>query len=113
MLTALPVVGHPSLCCRVQGEVVRWQVDAGPEVTPAVQYIEQLEREVASLREQISEQATALELLGGNEVMDYLKTLSPQQLQELTGRAGDDVLEAMNTFIQRLLGELVLGQSTV
>ena len=101
------------MCCRVQGEVVRWQVDAGPEVTPAVQYIEQLEREVASLREQISEQATALELLGGNEVMDYLKTLSPGQLQELTGRAGDDVLEAMNTFIQRLLGELVLGQSTV
>ena len=29
----------------------------------------------------------------------------PCCLQELTGRAGEDVLEAMNTFIQRLMGE--------
>ena len=38
---------------RVQGEVVRWVVDSGPEVTPAEKYIEHLERELASLREQV------------------------------------------------------------
>lgn len=77
--------------------------DRGPEVTPAAKYIEHLEQEVASLREQIAEQATALSVLSGNELMDYLKTLDATQLQELTGRAGEDVLEAMNTFVQRLM----------
>lgn len=33
--------------------MVRWLVESGPEITPAEKYIEQLEREVASLREQV------------------------------------------------------------
>lgn len=58
---------------------------------------------------QIAEQATALDVLAGNELLDYLKTLDGGALQELTGRAGEDVLEAMNTFIQRLMGASLAG----
>lgn len=42
---------------------------------------------------------------GINDLLDYLKSLEPENITELTSCAGDDVLEAMNSFIQRLLGE--------
>ncbi|WOK92855.1 hypothetical protein Cni_G01547 [Canna indica] len=38
-----------------------------------------------------------------NELLDYLKSLEPQNLKELTDGAGEDVVFAMNTFIKRLL----------
>ncbi|CAM6035152.1 unnamed protein product, partial [Sphagnum compactum] len=37
------------------------------------------------------------------ELLEYLKSLQPQNLQELTTNAGEDALEAMNKFIQLLL----------
>ena len=37
------------------------------------------------------------------ELLAYLKGLEPQNLQELTSMANDDVLEAMNSFIKRLI----------
>ena len=40
----------------------------------------------------------------GNELLDLLKCAEPAQLSELTEGAGEDVLEAMNSFVQRLLG---------
>jgi Protein of unknown function (DUF760) len=39
-----------------------------------------------------------------NSLLEYLQSLEPHNLAELTACAGDDVLEAMNSFIQRLLG---------
>ncbi|XP_062221324.1 uncharacterized protein LOC133920746 [Phragmites australis] len=38
-----------------------------------------------------------------NELLEYLKTLEPQNLKELTSTAGEDVVFAMNVFIKRLL----------
>lgn len=40
----------------------------------------------------------------GNEVLNYLKGLEHDQASQLSA-AGDDSLEAFNTFIQRLMGE--------
>jgi hypothetical protein len=40
----------------------------------------------------------------GNELLDYLKCLDPVALGQLTACAGDDIMEAMNAFIHRLLG---------
>ncbi|CAH1435359.1 unnamed protein product [Lactuca virosa] len=40
---------------------------------------------------------------GSNELLDYLKSLEPQNLKDLTSSAGEDVVVAMNTFIKRLL----------
>ena len=41
---------------------------------------------------------------GGNELLDYLKSLDSTALQQLTNSAGDDIIEAMNAFIHRVLG---------
>ena len=38
-----------------------------------------------------------------NELLDYLKSLDTHTLSELTAGAGDDIIEAMNAFIHRLL----------
>ncbi len=40
----------------------------------------------------------------GNELLDFIKVQEPGQLKELTQHASTSVLEAMNTFIQRLVG---------
>lgn len=91
----------------VQGEVLRWHHELGSERIPALDYIEQLESELASLRRQV---AAAAREVGpfvrppvGNELTDYLKGLSPGQLAELTESASPDVLEAMNSLVQRLM----------
>lgn len=86
---------------KVSGEVIRWRDDSGPENIDAVKYIELLEGEIDELKHQLTQRKA---LHGQNEILDYLKSLEPQNLQELTSTAGEDALEAMNTFIQRLLG---------
>jgi hypothetical protein len=84
----------------VSGEVVRWRKDEErPERVDAVEYIELLEAEVEELKKQLE-----LRGRGKNELMEYLKSLQPQNLQELTTSAGEDALEAMNTFVARLIG---------
>jgi len=87
---------------KVSGEVLRWHKEEGPESMGAVEYIEMLESEVEDLKSQLEQRGRALG--GRNELLEYLKSLQPQNLQELTTSAGEDALEAMNTFVQRLLG---------
>lgn len=41
--------------------------------------------------------------LGGNELLDWLRLLPEESLAELTDNASDDVLEAMNSFVQTLM----------
>nr|GLL30492.1 uncharacterized protein LOC109184501 [Ipomoea trifida] len=84
---------------KVTGEVIRWNNVSGPEKIDAVKYIELLEAEVEELTRQIERKAAN----GQNELLEYLKTLEPQNLKELTSSAGEDVVLAMNTFIKRLL----------
>lgn len=86
----------------ISGEVVRWNHEEGPETLAAQEYIEMLEREVQLLKEQVSTRERLDE--GNNDLIEYLKSLEPQNLLDLTANAGEDVLEAMNSFIQRLLG---------
>lgn len=38
---------------QIEGEVLRWHHENGKEVVPALQYIEQLESELATLRQQV------------------------------------------------------------
>lgn len=84
---------------RVSGEVVRWRDNEGPERVDAVEYIELLEAEVEELRKQLERRGQ-----GRNDLLEYLKSLQPQNIQELTTSAGEDALEAMNTFVARLIG---------
>lgn len=83
----------------VSGEVIRWNNVSGPEKLDAKKYIEFLEAEIEELNRQVSRKAAN----GQNELLEYLKTLEPQNLKELTSSAGEDVVLAMNTFIKRLL----------
>ncbi|KAG9443172.1 hypothetical protein H6P81_019026 [Aristolochia fimbriata] len=83
----------------VIGEVIRWNNISGPEKMEAKKYIELLEAEIEELSQQIKRKSDA----GPNELLDYLKTLEPQNLKELTSSAGEDAVLAMNTFIKRLL----------
>ncbi|KAF3796683.1 hypothetical protein EJ110_NYTH00890 [Nymphaea thermarum] len=84
----------------VTGEVIRWNNVSGPERMDAVKYIELLEAEIEELSRQVERKSTN----GENELLAYLKSLQPQNLQELASGAGEDVVFAMNTFIKRLLG---------
>ncbi|KAL8514961.1 hypothetical protein ACS0TY_013880 [Phlomoides rotata] len=84
---------------KVSGEVIRWNNVSGPETMDAVKYIELLEAEIEELNLQVARKASN----GQNELLEYLKTLEPQNLKELTSSAGEDVVLAMNTFIKRLL----------
>ncbi|KAK9062933.1 hypothetical protein SSX86_020124 [Deinandra increscens subsp. villosa] len=83
----------------VTGEVIRWNNVSGPEKIDAIKYIELLEAEV----EELNRQVERISANGSNELLDYLKSLEPQNLKDLTSSAGEDVVVAMNTFIKRLL----------
>ncbi|KAK2995095.1 hypothetical protein RJ640_020735, partial [Escallonia rubra] len=84
---------------KVMGEVIRWNNVSGIEKIDAVKYIELLEAEIEELNRQVGRKSVD----GQNELLEYLKSLEPQNLQELTSSAGEDVVLAMNTFIKRLL----------
>ncbi|XP_073022548.1 uncharacterized protein [Primulina eburnea] len=84
---------------KVTGEVIRWNNISGPEKIDAVKYIELLEAEIEELNRQVAQKSTNEQ----NELMEYLKSLEPQNLKELTSTAGEDAVLAMNTFVRRLL----------
>ncbi|PRQ24263.1 hypothetical protein RchiOBHm_Chr6g0270451 [Rosa chinensis] len=83
----------------VSGEVIRWNNVSGPEKIDAKKYIELLEAEIEELNNEVGWKSAN----GQNELLEYLKSLEPQNLKELTSTAGDDVVVAMDTFIKRLL----------
>ncbi|KAL4313293.1 hypothetical protein GQ457_01G008740 [Hibiscus cannabinus] len=83
----------------VSGEVIRWNNVSGPEKIDAKKYIDLLEAEIEELNRQVGRNSAN----GPNELLEYLKSLEPQNLKELTSSAGEDVVFAMNTFIKRLL----------
>ncbi|WZN60902.1 DUF760 domain-containing protein [Chloropicon roscoffensis] len=87
----------------ISGEVLRWHNEKGAESVDAMEYIEQLERELHTLREQVSmHEAAASE--DRNYLLEYLQKLEPTNVREMTSGAGEEVTEAMNAFIKRLVG---------
>ncbi|CAI5522085.1 unnamed protein product [Closterium sp. Naga37s-1] len=112
---ALPL--GPVQKTHVAGEVLRWDAEAERVVrVPAVDYVELLEGEVRALKRRLEEEEARLARVGaggggsGNALLEYLKRLEPQNIQELTASADDDALAAMNAFIQRLLGVPDVGE---
>ncbi|WZY77884.1 uncharacterized protein LOC103847682 [Brassica rapa] len=83
----------------VSGEVIRWNNISGPEKIDAKKYIELLEAEIEELNRQVGRKSANEQ----NEILEFLKSLEPQNLKELTSTAGEDVAVAMNAFIKRLL----------
>ena len=61
----------------VSGEVIRWNNVSGLEKIDAVKYIELLEAEVEELNRQVGRKSAN----GQNELLEYLKSLEPQNLK--------------------------------
>lgn len=59
------------------GEVIRWNNVTGPEKIEAKKYIELLEAEIEELNRQVARKSTS----GSNPILDYLKSLEPQNLK--------------------------------
>ena len=105
----------------IAGEVLRWHHEDGVQQLPALQYIEQLEEELLSLQRQLEAHRKAAAAVAAaaapapprsaihdsqkNELLEYLKGLSGEQVAELTDCATPDVMEAMNALVRRLIGE--------
>jgi len=97
---------------RVQGEVLRWHHEDGVQQVDALDYIEQLEAEVVGLRKLVEKaQRSAQRAMPagrmnslGNELLDYLRGLSSEQVSEFTDCASPDVLNAMNELVGRMIG---------
>ncbi|GKV16184.1 hypothetical protein SLEP1_g26865 [Rubroshorea leprosula] len=83
----------------LEPRLVGWNNVSGPERIDAKMYIEFLEAETEELNRQVGRKTAN----GQNELLEYLKSLQPQNLKELTSIADEDVVLAMNTFIKRLL----------
>ncbi|CAM8915901.1 unnamed protein product [Rhodiola kirilowii] len=83
----------------VSGEVIRWNNVSGAEKIDAEKYIELLEAEIEELNCQVGRKSAN----GPNELLEFMKSLEPQNIKELTSSAGEDVILAINTFIKRLL----------
>jgi hypothetical protein len=60
----------------VSGEVIRWNNVSGPERIDAKKYIELLEAEIEELNHQVGRKSN-----GQNELLEYLKSLEPQNLK--------------------------------
>ena len=86
----------------ISGEVLRWHNENGPEKLDAMEYIAMLEREVNKLREQVSYQEKENE--AKNYLLEYLQNLEPANLKDMAESTGEEALEAMNAFIERLVG---------
>lgn len=61
----------------VSGEVIRWNNVSGLEKIDAKKYVEFLEAEIEELNRQLGRKAAN----GQNELLEYLKTLEPQNLK--------------------------------
>lgn len=59
------------------GDVIRWNNISGPEKIDAVKYIELLEAEIDELNRQVARKTAN----GHNELLEYLKSLEPQNLK--------------------------------
>ncbi|KAK9851340.1 hypothetical protein WJX84_009372 [Apatococcus fuscideae] len=87
---------------KAEGTVLRWHKEYGTEEIPVQQYIESLEHEVSLLRREL-QNSTYLKM-SQNQLLDYMKCLEQQSLNELTASQDEDTAEAMNSFVHRLLG---------
>lgn len=65
---------------KVTGEVIKWNNVSGPETIDAAKYIELLEAEIEELNRQVGRNSAN----GQNELLEYLKSLEPQNLKVRT-----------------------------
>jgi hypothetical protein len=77
-----------------------------PGEPDAVDYVSELESEIEALRAEVEHlrRTPNDSYQRQSELLDYIKSMEPENLRDLTSDAGVDVLDAMNALIKRLLG---------
>ncbi|CAL9781303.1 unnamed protein product, partial [Musa acuminata subsp. burmannicoides] len=83
---------------KVAGEVIRWNKITGPEKMDAVKYIEYLEAEIEELNRQVARKS----LNGHNELLEYLKTLEPQNLKVVPFFPNEDCTFSVHKLMIRV-----------
>ena len=90
----------------LKGAVPRCSVELSEGTPDAVEYVSELESEIEALRAEVERltRKSNDSYQRQNELLDYIKSMEPENLRDLTSDAGVDVLDAMNALIKRLLG---------
>uniref|UniRef100_A0A2P2K7Y8 Uncharacterized protein LOC101304060 isoform X2 n=1 Tax=Rhizophora mucronata TaxID=61149 RepID=A0A2P2K7Y8_RHIMU len=78
----------------VSGEVIRWNNISGPERIDAKRYIELLEAEIEELNHQVGRTSANRQ----NELLEYLKSLEPQNLKVKIVLHASTTTEKMDFF---------------
>lgn len=87
----------------VNGDVLKWHNDLGAQSVSAQVYIQQLEAEIAHLKQQQAEQTRGLLGQQENVLLNEIQDLGSDAVM-LTQDAGDDVHLAFRLFVERQLG---------
>lgn len=96
---ALPQKSEPP---KIVGGVAVFKNEDGKEVeVPVEQYVTELRDTVNSLRSDLER-----ERKGGNELLSFLSTMDPKNLEALTENAGEEVIDAM----KRVVGVVTAAQ---
>ena len=90
----------------LKGAVPRGSVELSEGTPDAVEYVSELESEIEALRAEVERltRTSNDSYQRQNELLDYIKSMEPENLRDLTSDAGVDVLDAINALIKRLLG---------
>ena len=90
----------------LKGAVPRGSVELSEGTPDAVEYVSELESEIEALRAEVERltRTSNDSYQRQNELLDYIKSMEPENLRDLTSDAGVEVLDAMNALIKRLLG---------
>eukprot|EP01026_Neomeris_dumetosa_P006324 TRINITY_DN1200_c0_g1_i6.p1 TRINITY_DN1200_c0_g1~~TRINITY_DN1200_c0_g1_i6.p1 ORF type:complete len:335 (-),score=52.80 TRINITY_DN1200_c0_g1_i6:234-1190(-) len=86
----------------IQGHVIKWHYEKGAEYIPADSYISSLEQQVRNLQNEVQ----ALRANDSpNNLLDVFKRLEREKIEDLTQDMSEEVQEAMQCFVDRLLGK--------
>ena len=90
----------------LKGAVPRGSIELSEGSPDAVEYVSELESEIEALRAEVEHlrRKSNDSYQRQTELLDYIKSMEPENLRDLTSEAGVDVLDAMNALIKRLLG---------
>lgn len=104
-LPALPV---QESIPEISGGTATFKSDDGSTVeVPVEEYVNELRQTVGSLKNELER-----ERRGGNELLSFLSTMEPSNLEALTTNAGEEVIDAMRKVVDAVTVSQGLDQAT-
>lgn len=95
-LSDLPALPPKENTPEIRGGVVVFTDESGSQVeVPVEDYVNELRHTVGALRNELER-----ERKGGNELLSFLSTMEPKNLEALTANAGEEVIDAMRKVVE-------------